>query len=179
MGFRKHYVLKIYVENIELREKYNEHFLAHNEDVVKIISGDNSIYCDAGIDLFCPENTNFSGITTTKLDHKIKCAMEVVETNDGNPFPVGYKLFPRSSTGTKTPLRLSNSTGIIDSGYRGNIISVFDNIKEDNYEVSYLQRIVQLCPPDLTYPTLVVLVEDEKMLGITSRGSGGFGSTGS
>ena len=39
---------------------------------------------------------------------------------------VSYYLYPRSSVSTKTPLRLANSVGIIDSGYRGNIKAVFD-----------------------------------------------------
>jgi hypothetical protein len=92
--------------------------------------------------------------------------------------PVGYYLYPRSSTGTKTPLRLANSVGIIDSGYRGHIIAVFDNWKEENYCIEPYQRMVQLCPPNLTYPVLVQLVESEEELGLTRRGAGGFGSTG-
>ena len=92
--------------------------------------------------------------------------------------PVGYYLYPRSSTGTKTPLRLANSVGIIDSGYRGHIIAVFDNWKEENYCIEPYQRMVQLCPPNLTYPIYVKIVESEEELGLTRRGAGGFGSTG-
>ena len=47
---------------------------------------------------------------------------------------VGYYLYSRSSTGSKTPLRLSNSVGIIDSGYRGNIKACFDNINNSDFE---------------------------------------------
>ena len=36
-------------------------------------------------------------------------------------------MYPRSSI-YKTPLRLANNTGIIDSGYRGNLMGAFDNI---------------------------------------------------
>ena len=91
---------------------------------------------------------------------------------------VGYYLYPRSSTGTKTPLRLANSVGIIDSGYRGHIIAVFDNWKEENYCIEPYQRMVQLCPPNLTYPVYVQMVDSEEELGFTRRGAGGFGSTG-
>jgi dUTP pyrophosphatase len=97
---------------------------------------------------------------------------------------VGYYLYPRSSTGTKTPLRLSNSVGIIDSGYRGNIIAVFDNwLNRDPREdsicvVERYNRLVQICPPDLTDPMRVTMVEDVEALGLTERGEGGFGSTG-
>ena len=92
-----------------------------------------------------------------------------------NPHPVGYFLYPRSSTGTNTPLRLANSIGIIDAGYRGNYIAAFDNIREPVFTVDRLQRLVQICPPNLTYPMRVELVEE---LVQTVRGAGGFGSTG-
>ena len=95
--------------------------------------------------------------------------------------PVGYYLYPRSSTGTKTPLRLSNSVGIIDSGYRGNIIAAFDNRDSSNdgdFKVEKGSRVVQICPPELSYPVLVEIVDNESDLGTTNRGEGGFGSTG-
>ena len=80
-------------------------------------------------------------------------------------------------------MRLSNSVGIIDSGYRGNIIAAFDNRKEvgdgEGFTVERGMRVVQICPPDSGYPILVTLVDKEDDLGITNRGSGGFGSTGS
>ena len=90
--------------------------------------------------------------------------------------PVGYFLYPRSSTGTKTPLRLANSIGIIDAGYRGNYIAAFDNIRPQAFTVEKGQRLVQICPPNLTYPLRVELVNDLDMQ--TERGAGGFGSTG-
>ena len=95
-----------------------------------------------------------------------------------NTSPVGYYLYPRSSTGTKTPLRLANSVGIIDSGYRGHIIAAFDNWKEENYCIEPYHRMAQLCPPNLTYPVWVQIVDSEEDLGLTKRGEGGFGSTG-
>ncbi|SVA76917.1 uncharacterized protein METZ01_LOCUS129771, partial [marine metagenome] len=41
---------------------------------------------------------------------------------------------PRSSI-AKTPLRLCNSIGLIDGGYRGEIMAVVDNIKKESYTV--------------------------------------------
>ena len=90
--------------------------------------------------------------------------------------PVGYYIYPRSSTGSKSPLRLANSVGIIDAGYRGDYITVFDNWRGTDYQVEKFQRLVQICPPNLTYPMFVDVVDD---LGEpTLRGEGGFGSTG-
>ena len=55
-------------------------------------------------------------------------------------------------TPLKTPLRLANSVGIIDSGYRGHIKVTFDN-KNDydfmEYNIEFGSRLTQLCPPNL------------------------------
>ena len=88
-------------------------------------------------------------------------------------------MYSRSSTASKTPLRLSNSVGIIDAGYRGYLIGMFDNVEGKNsYEVTQGQRLVQICAPDITYPIQVEIVDDINKLGITERGVGGIGSTG-
>lgn len=88
-------------------------------------------------------------------------------------FSPGYYIYPRSSMGSKTPLRMSNSTGIMDSGYRGNVIGLVDNLSNEPYEIKKGTRLFQLCAPGLANPE-VKLVES---LDETERGSGGFGST--
>ena len=75
---------------------------------------------------------------------------------------------------SKTPLRLANSVGIIDQGYRGNILAAVDNNGPNIYQIKKGQRLFQICSPDLT-PMLVKIVQE---LDKTERGSGGFGSTG-
>jgi dUTPase len=75
--------------------------------------------------------------------------------------------------------------GIIDSGYRGEIMAVVDNIDLINNDtkmcvrkhMSPMTRMFQICSPTLE-PFLVEIVESEEDLGFTQRGSGGFGSTG-
>ena len=89
--------------------------------------------------------------------------------------PRGFYLYPRSSTGSKTPLRLSNGTGIIDFEYRGEIIACVDNISDIDYHVSKGMRLFQLCSPDLS--PIVFKIADN--LNSTSRSEGGYGSTGS
>jgi dUTP pyrophosphatase len=84
-----------------------------------------------------------------------------------------YLLMPRSSI-SKTPLRLSNSIGLIDGGYRGEIMAAIDNIKTEDYRVEPGQRLFQLVAMDGA-PIHFELVDE---LSDTSRGSGGFGSTG-
>ena len=91
---------------------------------------------------------------------------------------VGYYLYARSSTGKTTPLRMANSLGIIDSGYRGNIKVCVDNIYRNDFSIVKGERYFQICPPSLEYPIKVVVVDSVDKLGYTTRGAGGFGSTG-
>lgn len=139
---------------------------------------------DAGFDLYNTESIVSKSCQSIIVDYKIQCAMKVCI--NGIERYVGYYLYCRSSTGSKTPLRLSNSVGIIDSGYRGNIKACFDNINNsdinsgsNNFVLKHGERYTQLCPPNLEYPMKVVIVDNISDLGKnTIRGVGGFGSTG-
>jgi dUTP pyrophosphatase len=174
MTVASHYVLKLKVPE-ELRELYNEAANKHNDSIA------NNRFFDAGFDLFCPTEEKIYGMTSEKLDQGVKGSMEFFSSEHGINLPgvpCGYFMYPRSSTGSKTPLRLANSIGIIDSGYRGNFIAVFDNCRSVMFKVERLQRLVQICPPNLTYPMKVLIVDDFGDSADTARGSGGFGSTG-
>ena len=77
--------------------------------------------------------------------------------------------------GSKTPLRLSNSVGIIDAGYRGEIKAVVDNIdRERDFVIRTGTRLLQLCSPNLS----PITYEMANSLSDTNRGNDGFGSTG-
>ena len=179
------------LDMVELREKYKIAIREHNESVVPCIIGGegndgiSNQYFNAGFDLFCPEDIDVAHTHVTKINHQVVCAMRKFEKGDMNTlhnhmgfyekmfvycrlemshknYPVSYYMYPRSSTGTKTPLRLANSVGIIDSGYRGNIIAAFNNINHENdspYEIEKYQRLVQICPPDISHPMYVRLVD--------------------
>ena len=133
-------------------------------------------YCyDSGFDLISPSE-NSDSKNMIMLDHNIKCAMKYK-----NRF-VGYYLYSRSSTPIKTPLRLANNVGIIDSGYRGNIKACFDLNKNhesyDNFKIESGNRYVQITPPNIGKPMKIVIVDNIDDLGNnTNRGTGGFGST--
>lgn len=90
--------------------------------------------------------------------------------------PEGYAglIFPRSSV-SNTRHSLANSVGLIDSGYRGEIMFRFriENYNQPPYKIG--DRIGQLLI--LPYPEIQVLETTE--LNNTSRGTGGFGSSGS
>lgn len=80
-------------------------------------------------------------------------------------------LFPRSSI-FKNQQLLSNSVGVIDSGYRGEVCAVFLGTPLNSYAIG--DRIGQLII--LPYPTIEFEEVDE--LSETERGNGGYGSTG-
>jgi len=171
-----YYTLKIFIDpsvcNSMIAEKYKKSVQSIRQKMKSYKAG-NNLYMDAGFDLFTPHSINIdSGSHGNKIDIGINCAMTF------NEIPTAFYLYPRSSTGSKTPLRLSNSVGIIDSGYRGNIIALFDNFAESSYNVSRNDRLVQICGPNIMYPIYPELVERIDELGNTERGSGGFGSTG-
>ena len=121
---------------------------------------------DSGIDLYCPETITVMPGITHKIDMKIQCEMIKDDLN------VSYYLYPRSSI-VKTPLRMANSLGIIDAGYRGNIIACVDNISEVPYTIERNTRLFQICAPNLSSIHLSIV----NSLSVTARGTGGFGST--
>lgn len=163
------YELKLFTENSALKKTHQEAAKKHNEK----LSSDP--HADSGYDLFTPETTTINSGVSSRISLQIKCAL-VYHTYKTEK-PCGFYLYPRSSTGTKTPLRLANSVGIIDSGYRGEIQVAFDNISNRSYTAQVGSRLVQICSPTLE-PFVVTVLDDESKLGETIRDSGGFGSTG-
>lgn len=99
-----------------------------------------------------------------------------VKTGVHIQLPEGWvaMLFPRSSIGAKTPLRLSNSAGIIDSGYRGEVRALYDNIGDEPYQIHKGDRIAQM----LVMPSYRFKANVVDSLENSDRGEGGFGSTG-
>ena len=120
---------------------------------------------DSGLDLYIPHDITIpKGAKGFKIKHHINCMPSEKH---------GYYLYPRSSI-SKGPLRLSNSVGIIDYGYRGDIMAPVDNIGDCHYFIGKGTRSFQICAPDLK-PIELVLVDT---LPESSRGDGGFGSSG-
>lgn len=83
-------------------------------------------------------------------------------------------IFPRSSIGAKTPNRLSNSVGIIDSEYRGQLGVLYDNLSDSDYEIKAGDRVAQM----LVMPSYKFKADVVDILPASDRGEGGFGSTG-
>lgn len=119
---------------------------------------------DAGLDLTATvqySNTSFQATYGTGL------AIEI---------PKGFVglVFPRSSI-RNTELSLSNSVGILDSGYRGEVQATFNKANGlDSYTYRVGDRIAQL----LILPYPPIEFEEVQDLSTTDRAEGGFGSTG-
>ena len=159
--------LFIYVpnDNVELKQFYINRAEDHNNKAP-------GKYADSGFDLGMPEHKIITdSAISVKLPLNVHCSMY---RPDGTP--QAYCLYPRSSI-IKTPLRLSNSVGIIDRGYRGVITAVVDKIGGEEFKLEKLNRYFQICHPTLE-PFQIVVVDSKDELGFTERNEGGFGSTG-
>lgn len=192
--YEKVMVLKLFVDSNDekLKNMYSTAAYRHNNKL-----SDNSEHIDAGFDLYAPGNEEFDSALhffgpgwentspVNKLDYKVSCSAKMF-TDTGKSFNTGYYMYPRSSL-SKTNLRLANSVGIIDAGYRGHLIGMFDVVNlenNDNYiiDADYLgekyDRYLQICAPGLV-PIIIDIVKEKTELGDeTERGTGGFGSTG-
>lgn len=118
---------------------------------------------DAGYDLTCTE-------VEEQIDGNVRYHSGIaVEIPEGH---VGL-VFPRSSI-YKTGMQLTNSVGVIDAGYRGEIMAV---MRRQTYEFAPYRigdRFAQLIImpiPDVTY-------EEATELSDSDRGEGGYGSSG-
>lgn len=118
---------------------------------------------DAGLDLIATDVSVCDNVLVVKFG----LAMEI---------PIGYvgKLHPRSSV-VKSGLILSNSVGVIDSGYRGEIMAKYyiqPSVKCNLFNVGdkCAQLIIEKLPS--------IEIEEVEELSDTSRGTGGYGSTG-
>ena len=122
---------------------------------------------DAGMDLIA---TSIIGEEPFQITYGLGIALEI---------PKGFVglVFPRSSI-RKTRLQLSNSVGVIDSGYRGELQATFNKIhttienQKNDYKVGDRVAQIMIIPhPDIQF-------EEADELSDTERGEGGFGSTG-
>ena len=170
--------LKIFVDgNNNLKDEYENAAIKHNN---KLYNNPHEI--DAGFDLYNPEIKTINANNKKqvhKIDLNVICSAKMI-TDKNKTFNTGYYMYPRSSL-SKTKLRLANCTGIIDSGYRGQLMGMFDIVHllpSEDYVVNKYDRLLQICAPGLK-PIIVEIVNTLEELGEeTERGSGGFGSTG-
>jgi dUTP pyrophosphatase len=129
---------------------------------------------DSGFDLYCD-----SDYIVTKQSQFLKfgvvraCAMKHGSDLENR----AYWLMPRSSI-SKTNIFCSNSKGLIDSGYRGNLMGAVRIVGEVESEaVATRTRLFQVVSGSAK-PWSCVHIVDELPKPSSDRGTGGFGSTG-
>lgn len=117
---------------------------------------------DAGADLFSYEDCEiYPG------------EQKLVDTGIAVKIPQGFAgfVYNRSSQGKKG-ITIPHSVGVIDSGYRDTIKVLLKNIGDDPYKITAGDRIAQLVIQK------VELVQFKDIWNDSTRGTGGFGSTG-
>lgn len=121
---------------------------------------------DAGLDLRASETT-----------HVMPGGLELVDTGVAFKIPVGYVglVFARSSM-SKIDVAPANCVGVIDSDYRGTVKVRLANRGTSVFNIAQYDRIAQLVILPILRPNLLVVNKDEWL--DTTRGVGGFGSTG-
>jgi dUTP pyrophosphatase len=100
----------------------------------------------------------------------------IVKTGLFIELPIGYEaqVRPRSGLAAKKGITVLNSPGTVDADYRGEIGVILVNLSNENFVVENGERIAQLIIAKHERAEWIAVQE----LTETSRGEGGFGSTG-
>lgn len=117
---------------------------------------------DSGADLFALERTVLPARAITKVHTGI--AVELPENTSGI-------IWGKSSVESKG---IKAMAGLVDAPYRGELIVCMYNLNEQDFVFEAGQKVAQL----VVLPTLYPAFEEVSALTDTSRGEGGFGSTG-
>ena len=151
------------------------------------LSGKNS-RGDSGVDIPVPKTTLVPAgrVTKIRLGIRAVCLRYVPGKGSslGSEEPWGYYLHARSSI-SKTPIGLANSVGIIDAGYRGELIAAVRNYSGADFTVKKGHALFQLTSADLAPVEFEILDSQDSRVdkyfgkNATERGGDGFGSTGS
>lgn len=160
----------------EMYEKYVE--AANKYNAMDYASERNS-----GFDLFCDTDYTVEQMKTTFVKFGVVAAnaVNVAKIRDEGENSVGFWLMPRSSI-SKTRLMCANSMGLVDKGYRGQLMGAtkLDGSHFATVNITAGDRLYQVVPGDAQPWVEVRIVQsvDELPYPHTERGAGGFGSTG-
>jgi dUTP pyrophosphatase len=126
---------------------------------------------DSGLDLFIPNDTVIPAGKMILVNLEISC--QLLKSNVSREY-LSYNMYSRSSI-SKTPLMLANGVGLCDQGYLGPLFAALRNLSTEDFTIKRGERYVQLARPDLGEISIELV---ESLRENTTRGSGGFGSTG-
>ena len=142
--------------------------LDNNPELIKYYSTRTNEREDAGLDLIFPED-----IIVPPRATGFKLPMGIAVEPTFETHIMGFFVMPRSSI-CKTKLRQSNSIGLVDKGYRGQIYCIVDNISDEPWSIEKGTRLFQIVHAYCRAITCSVV----ETLSDTVRGEGGIGSTG-
>lgn len=145
--------------------------LIDSENVLGYKNEENRSDDNAGYDCYCADTFTFTGIKSGILvPQGIKARLVHIDAKTHKERDSHYWLIPRSSI-FKTGLHMSNSVGVIDKTYRGELKAPLFG----DGTVMKGDRVVQIVAPDMGWIREVKIVDS---LPDSVRGEGGFGSTG-
>jgi len=122
---------------------------------------------DLGYDLFALEPVNLSPRATVK----VRTGIAVEARHPGTGAPLGLLVRDRSSMAARG---IATTAGVIDAGYRGEILILMTNLGGAAVELKAGEKIAQMVP----VPVLTGQVEQVECLEASSRAAKGFGSSG-
>lgn len=120
---------------------------------------------DAGFDLYALEGMHIPAGSTRMVSAGFKMAL---------PSNTCALILPRSGLATRHGISPANAPGLIDSGYRGEVICALHNHSNEGYTIETGERMGQMLI--IEYPTIALSEVDA--LPESERGEGGFGSSG-
>ena len=120
---------------------------------------------DLGYDLYASETVTIPA----RGHHIVSTGISIEMDIDGRP--AGALIRDKSSMAAR---RVICTAGVIDSGYRGEVRVVMENLGDSPAEIHEGDKIANLIP----YPVLTGAVEVVEELALSSRNAGGFGSSG-
>ena len=141
---------------------------------------------NAGVDLYLPNKIAFEpgekklvsmGVRAVMVhsgEYKNYREMQDISGINSNFRSLNYWMVPRSSI-SKTGLMMLNSVGVIDKTYRGELMAFLWNTTTSTIVIEAGNRLVQIVAGDMSDITAIRIVDS---LPTSSRGEGGFGSTG-
>ena len=141
-----------------------------DRDMMKLYSDHKHAYMgDAGIDLYVSHDIIVLP-NALSVQIPLSISLELIDCDYKN---LSYFIVSRSSI-YKTPIRLTQSICVIDSGFRGKLSIHVDNLSDQTYRIKKGERYVQVVSPTLD-PITFQLVSH---LSEGSRGNKGLGSSG-
>jgi dUTP pyrophosphatase len=121
---------------------------------------------DLGYDLFAAES-----VTIAPRGHAVVPTGISIEVTAADGSPMGALIRDKSSMAAR---RVITTAGVIDAGYRGEVKIVMENLADTSAEIHAGDKLANLIP----YPVLTTHVEVVEELAESTRGVGGFGSSG-